>query len=88
MYGVVLEEETGRTAAEARKCLGNQGIGSRPFFVGMHKQPALKDLGLFQGERYPVSEKLSRQGFYLPSGLTLTEGQIETVVDALRGFLL
>jgi perosamine synthetase len=39
---------------------------------------------LFHGERYPVAEKIARQGLYLPSGLTLTEGQLTQVVAAIR----
>jgi perosamine synthetase len=43
--------------------------------------------GLFTGERYPVAERIVRQGLYLPSGLTLTEEQIEKVVDAVKTLL-
>ncbi|MCG2776726.1 MAG: DegT/DnrJ/EryC1/StrS family aminotransferase, partial [Desulfobacterales bacterium] len=62
-------------------------IGTRPFFLGLHEQPVLQDLGLFKGERYPVTERVSRQGLYLPSGLTLTEKQIDEVVGAVRDVL-
>jgi perosamine synthetase len=50
----------------------------------MHEQPALRRLGLFAGERYPVAERLARRGLYLPSGLALTDEQIERVAAAVR----
>jgi perosamine synthetase len=84
MYGVVLDEATGMDAVEFARRLKARGIETRPFFLGMHEQPALWEQGLFHGERYPVAERLARQGFYLPSGLTLTEEQVVTVAAAVR----
>jgi perosamine synthetase len=49
----------------------------------MHDPPVLKKMGLFQDEKYPVSEKLGRRGFYIPSGLGLTEEQIDKTSIAL-----
>lgn len=84
MYGIVLDERAGIDAAAFAQRLAAQGIDTRPFFLGMHEQPALRDRGLFGGERYPVAERIARQGLYLPSGLTLTDGQIERVAAAVR----
>jgi perosamine synthetase len=83
MYGVVLDESTGLDAAEFGRRLREHGIDTRPFFLGMHEQPALHNLELFQGESYPVAERIARQGLYLPSGLALTEGQLEQVCQAV-----
>ena len=79
MYGVVLDPSTGMDAAEFAQQLAGEGVMTRPFFLGMHEQPVFHDMGLFQGEHYPVTEHISRQGLYLPSGMTLTEAQIEKV---------
>ena len=35
----------------------------------------------------PVAERIARQGLYLPSGLTLTETQIDQVSEAVRKVL-
>jgi len=59
------------------------GIGTRPFFWCMHEQPVFKNVGLFIGEKYPVAEKLARNGFYIPSGLGLTLGEVNQVVNIL-----
>ncbi len=63
--------------------LKKKGIETREFFIPMHKQPALLKLGLFLGEKYPVSEDLSKRGFYIPSGLAITKDQIQTVANSL-----
>ncbi|HYE84969.1 MAG TPA: DegT/DnrJ/EryC1/StrS family aminotransferase [Vicinamibacterales bacterium] len=83
MYCVEVDSNCGFGAADVQQALGRRGIGTRPFFLGLHEQPAAHDRGLFVGERYPVSERIARQGFYLPSGLTLTESQVSDVVAAL-----
>lgn len=59
-------------------------IGTRPFFWCMHEQPVFQHMGLFKGESYPVAEKLARNGFYLPSGLGLTEEEFTQVVEVLK----
>jgi perosamine synthetase len=61
-------------------------IGTRPFFWCMHEQPVFQKMGLFKDERYPHAEMLARNGFYLPSGLGLTNGEIEEVVRILKAF--
>ncbi len=88
VYGIVLEEHTGIDAAEMARRLREHGVETRPFFLGMHEQPAFHKLGLFRGERYPVAERLARQGLYLPSGLTLNEEQIDYVCAAVRKSLM
>jgi perosamine synthetase len=89
MYGVVLDEATGLNARAFAQRLRERGVETRPFFLGMHEQPALRRRGLFPGERYPVAERLARQGLYLPSGMALTDEQLAMVCaaagDSLRG---
>lgn len=87
MYGLVLSEEHGVDAAELAARLGRRGVETRPFFLGLHEQPALRRRGLFRGERYPVAERLARQGLYLPSGLGLTDEQLATVCEAVQAEL-
>jgi len=67
--------------------LREHGVDTRPFFLGMHEQPVFQQRGLFRGEHYPVAERLARQGLYLPSGMTLTETQIERVCAAVHQVL-
>jgi len=87
MYGVVVDEKTGVDASEFGTRLKDKEIATRPFFLGMHEQPVFQTKGLFKDEHYPVAERLARQGFYLPSGLTFTEDQLVQVCNAVREVL-
>jgi len=87
MYGLVLDEKTGMDAVTFAKKLDALSVQTRPFFLGMHEQPVFWDRGLFKGKHYPVAERLARQGLYLPSGLALTEVQLEHVCEAARKVL-
>lgn len=87
MYGVVLKENAGINADEFAERLYGLGVETRPFFLGMHRQPILKKMELVDSEYYPVSDRISDKGLYLPSGLTLTEKDIDFVVNAIRSAL-
>ena len=50
----------------------------------MHLQPVFAKKGLFIGESYPEAEFIAQQGFYIPSGLALTEEQMDYVASTLR----
>lgn len=84
VYGVVLKDSVPFDAEEAMKRLALVGVGTRPFFWPMHEQPVFRKMGLFVDEQYPVSERLARRGFYLPSGLVLTKEQMELVAAHLK----
>jgi len=64
--------------------LAGEKIGTRPFFWPMHEQPVFTKMGLFKNEHHPVAENIARRGFYIPSGLALTEEQIGTVAQAVK----
>ncbi len=89
VFGMVLSDRLGFDAEQVMERLHRSKVGSRPFFWGMHEQPVLRKMGLFRGESYPVTERLARRGFYVPSGLALTEEQqvrvVASVKQALRG---
>jgi perosamine synthetase len=87
MYGLVLDENTRLDAVKFARLLRDEGIDTRPFFLGMHEQPVYSGMGLFMGEHYPVAERIARQGLYLPSGLTLTETQLDEVCQAVEKIL-
>lgn len=84
VYGLVLDDAVPFDAAEAMQRLKAQGIGTRPFFWPMHEQPVFHKMGLFEGEKHPVAERIARRGFYVPSGLALTDGQIDQVIASVK----
>ena len=87
VYGIVLKDEVPFDAKEAIERLARAGVGARPFFWSMHEQPVFQKMGLFQNEKYPVAERIARRGFYIPSGLGLSEEQIRTAAKRLLSIL-
>ncbi|MEJ2452103.1 MAG: DegT/DnrJ/EryC1/StrS family aminotransferase [Gammaproteobacteria bacterium] len=87
VYGLVLDESVPFDAKEAMARLGKLGIGTRPFFWPMHEQPVFRKMGLFAGESYPVAERIARRGFYIPSGMALTNEQLERSAASVREIL-
>jgi perosamine synthetase len=87
VYGMVLKDEVPFDAEEAMRRLGQHGIGTRPFFWPMHEQPVFTRMGLFAGKHYPVAERLARRGFYIPSGLALTDAQMEEVSTTVKDLM-
>lgn len=84
VYGMVLADEVGVDAEEMMRRLAKLRVGTRPFFWGMHEQPVFRKMGLFSDEHYPVTERIARRGFYIPSGLGITEEQQVRVVAAVE----
>jgi perosamine synthetase len=78
VYGLVADTE--QLALDTVRRLTEENIGTRPFFWCMHEQPVFNKMGLFKNEKYPVAENLSRNGFYLPSGLGLMDDDISRVI--------
>lgn len=87
VYGIVLKESVPFDSLEMINKLTQNNIGSRSFFWCMHEQPVFQKMGLFKNENYPVAEKLARRGFYVPSGLGLSEQQIVHVAQVLNEIL-
>jgi perosamine synthetase len=87
VYGIVLRDSVRFDAKEAMGRLGAAGIDTRPFFWPMNEQPVLRRMGLFENSLCPVASTIARRGFYLPSGLALSEQQIRTVATTVRGIL-
>ncbi len=88
VFALVLNDKTSFSGAiELMNELKACGVGSRPFFWSLNEQPVLKDLKGINRNRCPVSENISRNGFYIPSGLALTADEIDKVSDSLIAIL-
>ena len=84
VFGLVAESE--ELATKTVDFLTSKKIGTRPFFWPMHEQPVFNKMGLFKNQSFPVSEKIARNGFYLPSGLGLEIDQALNVCEILLEF--
>jgi len=87
MYGIVLDESTGFDAGSFAKELAKNGIATRPFFYPLHLQPVWKKLNINSKGKYPVAERIAKQGIYLPSGLGLKNNQINKVCGVIKELL-
>jgi perosamine synthetase len=87
VYGMVLKENVPYDAQTMMQKLASEGIGSRPFFYPMHKQPVFNNMGLYTNEKYPNSEVMGNRGFYIPSGLGLKDEEMIEVSDKLHKIL-
>lgn len=86
VYGLVVDESLG-SAHDVMQSLAELGIGTRPFFYPMHLQPVFQSLGLFKNVHAPISERIARQGFYIPSGLGLSSENQKYVIRSLVSIL-
>lgn len=84
VYGLILKEDIFFDAKEVIRRLAKHKIGARPFFWPMHEQPVFKKMRLFANESCPEAERIAQRGFYIPSGLALTDEQMERVANAVR----
>lgn len=83
MYAVLVEKAFPLTKNQLVKKLAENGIETRDFFIPVHQQPAFRKMGLFKDEEYPVAERLSKIGLYLPSGLGNTKAEIKKVCQVI-----
>lgn len=84
VFGIVLKDKIPFNAAEAMQKLNKFGIGCRPFFWPMHEQPVFRKMAFFANENHPNAEKIARRGFYIPSGLSISDKQIRRVAFAIH----
>lgn len=90
MYCVVLPDQYVNTNI-SEILMTEYQIETRPFFIGLHEQPAiikyLKSYNIIDDSKYPVTELISKRGFYLPSGFNLLEDDIKFVCNSLKKVL-
>ena len=84
IFGIVLNDDVKFNAKTAINKLAGENIETRPFFFPLHKQPVLKKLGILDNIKRPVSEKLYERGFYIPTGLNLTDEKIEYISKKIK----
>ena len=84
IYGIVLKKNSKISLEVLMRKLKEYGVDTRNFFWPIHKQPVLKKMGFFKNIKLPVSEYLSKNGLYLPSGLAISLSQQKFVIDKIK----
>jgi len=88
VFGVLIKKKTRISRDKLVKMLLKRKIQTRNFFHPMHKQKIFKKMKVFsKKEKLPNSEYLSKNGFYLPSGLGITNKEIDVAGNALLNIL-
>jgi perosamine synthetase len=83
VYGVLIKENLKISAKTIIDILKKKGVECRPFFYPMHLQPIYRKMKIFDNSIFPVSEMISKKGFYIPSGLGITIKEQNKVIDTL-----
>ena len=87
MYGIIIKDDFGINATTLREELKKAEIDTRSFFIGMHNQPMFQNTKRHNNPDisgdFANSEYLEKRGLYLPSSSSLTESQINQVVNAI-----
>ena len=81
VFGVLSDNENKNAKWWISKLLEEE-IGTRPFFYPMHLQPCFKKITCSKLS-LKNSERLSKKGFYLPSGTTLTNNEVNRVCESI-----
>jgi len=80
VFGLVIKDESLGDAKRVMASLGENGIGTRPFFFPMHKQPVFKkNINIKDESQLKVSDSISSKGLYIPSGLGISKKEIEAI---------
>lgn len=81
IFGILSNEENKNAKWWIGKLM-KEKIGTRPFFYPMHLQPCFETL-ICPKKSLKNSERLSEKGFYLPSGITLTNDEVNRVCESI-----
>ncbi|MFD0672793.1 DegT/DnrJ/EryC1/StrS family aminotransferase [Cohnella sp. GCM10027633] len=81
MYGVVLRGTDAALRDDVMRRMFEKGVETRPFFYPMHALPPY-EAGQ-PNDRYPVADRISSQGFNLPTYGGLSEEDIDDIVAKL-----
>ena len=84
VFGVLLKKNANISRDAIMKKLLKKNIQTRTFFYPMHKQNIFRKMKLFpRNQKFVNSEYLSKNGFYLPSGLGISNSDIDIVGKTL-----
>ncbi len=87
VFGILLKKNCKIKRDNFMKELLKYKIDTRPFFLSMNKQKIFKKMKLFRKDKMINSNYLSKNGFYLPSGLALKNLEINYICRIVNKIL-
>ena len=88
VFGILLKKKVKIKRNSLMKKLLKHKIDTRPFFLSMNKQKIFQKMKLFTNKKIPNSEYLSKNGFYVPSGLAISNQEIKYICDILNKIII
>ena len=88
VFGILLNKKSKLSRDKVVEKLLDNNIQTRNFFTPMNKQKILKKMKIFPANKsFFKAEYMSKYGFYLPSGLGITNKEIDIVAKTLLNIL-
>ena len=87
VFGITVDNSAPFSRGDLMEYLTQLQIGTRTFFYGLHEQPALRNAYKSDLPSLVNTERLSKCGFYLPSGLGLTDENQSRVIESVLEFI-
>ena len=87
VFGIVLKNKFKNKRNLIMKKLLKLGVETRPFFYPMSQQKILNKYRNINKSKYSNSLYISKNGFYIPSGLGLRNNEIKKVIISIKKIL-
>jgi perosamine synthetase len=84
IFGILIKKNSKFKKETVIKKLLNKGIQCRDFFWPMHKQKIFKNLKQFKNKKFPIADLLSKNGFYIPTGMSITKKEIKYIATSIN----
>jgi perosamine synthetase len=84
IFGILIKKNSKFKKETVIKKLLNKGIQCRDFFWPMHKQKIFKNIIKFKNKKVPVADLLSKNGFYIPTGMNITKKEIKYISTSIN----
>ena len=81
VYSIIIKKVA---AKKIINLMRKEGIECRPFFFPLNDQPIVRKLKLNNKDKFPVSKKIWKHGFYIPSGIGTSKKELNLVVKKIK----
>jgi perosamine synthetase len=78
-----VDADAGVSRDELIEKLMKNGVETRPVFYPLHEMPPYRQY-VKPGQEFPVTDHLSRNGISLPSSVTITAEEQQTIIGAVN----
>ncbi|MDA9723132.1 DegT/DnrJ/EryC1/StrS family aminotransferase [Candidatus Pelagibacter sp.] len=83
MYTIIVNEKFyGMNSIKLRTKLAEKGVETRSFFIPLHLQPIFYEKKY--KNKFPISESIFKNAFYLPSSSHLTKKQKDYIINIIK----